>query len=506
MNFDELTSRYAGTSTASVISIDTAGRRTAVSHAELAVLVSQRVDALRAAGVLPGHVIGIRARNSIDWVIWDLAAVEIGAVLQAFPDELQLSTVSTVDSVLAEHGLALLVADGMEAAGHLSALAPDERVAGHAVAASARRVEIDGLHSMVYSSGTSGKLKGLRISRKGTEYVIGRFMACFPVGRGDSHLIFLPLANYQQRLSVYCCLWTGADIVFAPYQRVFAAIKAERPTFLIGPPVFYDTLLQLFSKTGGGQPLSEFLGGRMHFMITGMAPIRRSTVDAFRAAGVELLEAYGMTESGMIAWNTLPEHRSGSVGKLIDPEMVEFQPDGELIIRRPHPLSLGYFEADADVAQETFRPDGTIATGDIGALDADGFLTLVGRKKDAIPLGSGRKVHPAEIEAVLAAIEGVAEVVVVSTPELNRLGALVLPAVPGDELVRQRIREGVAAANRRLESYQRIASVVFTKQPLQSDPRFMTKNMKLSRPAATAYFAERCAPTGQSVRTGAVDN
>lgn len=500
MNFKELIDRYADTTTAAVISIDTAGKRSAVSHAELAVLVEKRADALRAAGVLPGHVIGIRARNSIDWVVWDLAALETGAALQAFPDEMP---VDDVDAVLAEHGLALLVAEGIEAAGHASVLAPEEPVEGHTVAEAARRTEIDGLHSMVYSSGTSGKLKGLLISRKGTEYVIGRFLDCFSIGIGDSHLIFLPLANYQQRLSVYCCLWTGTDIVLSPYQRVFAAIKSQRPTFLIGPPVFYDAMLQLFTKTGGEQSLAEFLGGRMRFMITGMAPIRRSTVEAFRAAGVELLEAYGMTECGMIAWNTLSRQRSGSVGKLIDPEMVEFQPDGELIIRRPYPLSLGYFESEADVAQETFRPDGTIATGDIGELDPAGFLTLVGRKKDAIPLGSGRKVHPAEIEAALAGIEGVAEVVVVSTPESNRLGALVLPVAPGDELVRQRIRDGLAAANRRLESYQRIASLVFTEQPLQSDPRFLTKNMKLSRPAATAYFAERSAPSGQSVTNGA---
>ncbi|XTZ16598.1 AMP-binding protein [Micromonospora echinospora] len=469
MNLADLTARYRDRRTARIVEIDAAGQRREVTHAELAEAVDERVDRLRAAGVGPGDVVGIRAGNSIDWVVWDLAVLARGAVLQAFGDE------TTVDAGFADrHGLALLV-DGDRA--HPTGRRP------HPVG----EIPPD-LHSLVYSSGTSGTLKGLRISRAGTEYVINRFVDAFGITAADRHLIFLPLANYQQRLSVYCCLWVGADLVLAPYQRVFAAIRQERPTFVIAPPVFYDAARQLHARGAAGTPLPEFLGGRMRFMITGMAPISRATLDAFWAGGVPLLEAYGMTESGMIAWNTADAHRVGTVGRLIDPDAVEFRPDGELLIRRPAPLSLGYFDVPADVAGETFRPDGTIVTGDYGRLDADGFLTLVGRKKDVITLGNGRKVHPAEIEAHFTGVPGVADLIVVPTRS-HRLGAIVTPSADTPEQ-RRAVRDGVERVNAGLASHERLAAVVFSATPLRGDPRFLTANLKLSRTAAADWFAD----------------
>lgn len=501
VKLSELTDRYAQNTSSVLIEIDTAGARTELSYAALAERVATRAAELEKAGVVAGNVIAIRARNGIDWVVWDLAALGVGAVLQALPDELPLGD---LDEFGERHGLALFVTDqpGADDPGWVVATAAP--LDGRAARAGARVAHEAGLHSLVYSSGTTGGLKGLRISGPGTEYVINRFLDCFPISAADRHLIFLPLANYQQRLSVYCCLWTGADLVLAPYQRVFGALRAESPTFVIGPPIFYDAVLQLFGKAGGGASLGEFLGGKVRFMITGMAPIRRSVLEAYWSAGIKLLEAYGMTESGMIAWNTEEDggHRVGAVGRLIDPESVEFQPDGELHIRRAAPLSLGYFGVDGEIAAQTFRPDGAIATGDFGVLDEDGFLTLLGRRKDLIALGSGRKVHPAEIEALFAGAPGILELVVVPGPRGAVLGAIVTPdpataAAAGDagepagatDAVAERIRE----VNARLEPYQRIASVVLREQPLGGDRAFLTANMKLSRPAAAAHFAERAA-------------
>ncbi|MBR7839327.1 aminotransferase class III-fold pyridoxal phosphate-dependent enzyme, partial [Actinospica durhamensis] len=301
VKLSELTDRYARNTTSVLIEIDTAGARTELSYAALAQRVAARAAELEKAGVAAGHVIAIRARNSVDWVVWDLAALQVGAVLQALPDELPLGDLEEFGD---RHGLAFLVTDQPGEEDPAWVVATAAPLDGRAARTGARAGEEAGLHSLVYSSGTTGGLKGLRISGPGTEYVINRFLDCFPITAADRHLIFLPLANYQQRLSVYCCLWTGADLVLAPYQRVFGALRAESPTFVIGPPVFYDAVLQLFGKAGGGASLGEFLGGKVRFMITGMAPIRRAVLEAYWSAGIKLLEAYGMTESGMIAWNT----------------------------------------------------------------------------------------------------------------------------------------------------------------------------------------------------------
>jgi long-chain acyl-CoA synthetase len=491
MKLAELGGRYARHTDARIVEIDVAGERRELTHSELYELVAARSGQLTAAGVRPGHLVGVRAQNSIDWVIWDLAALMVGAVVKAFPDATQ---VPDAEAFLVRHELALLVSDG-PGAGHPAVVAPDGTPGRDVVPATASRQPRGDLHSLVYSSGTSGTLKGLGISAKGTEYVIDLFTDHFQVTDQDRHLIFLPLSNYQQRLSVYCCLWLGADLVLTPYQRVFGAIRAERPTFLIGPPVFYDTLLPLHRKTGDGS-LADFLGGDVRFLITGMAPIRRETLDAFWAQGVPLLEAYGMTETGMIAWNTPDHHRLGTVGRLIDPGAVTALSDGELIIHRDAPLSSGYFETDDASAEEVFRSDGTIATGDYGELDGDGYLTLVGRKKDLIALGSGRKVHPARIEGAFAGIEGLAEIVVVPTPQSGRLGAIVTTTAPEDPDLPVRIRKRVDEVNLELDASERVVALVFSPRPLRSDQNFMTANLKLSRVRAADYFAETIGRSG----------
>ncbi|WP_405846988.1 AMP-binding protein [Streptomyces sp. NBC_01518] len=487
MLMKDLFERFGVNQTSQIVEISTSGSRREMTYAELAEAARQRADLLREAGVRQGQTIGLRGPNGIDWVLWDLAALRAGAVVQAFPDEMRPSD---TEEFLVRHGLALLITDEPVAHAHRSVVTWDGTGDRSAIALDSPRTADPDLHSLVYSSGTTGGLKGLKVSRRGTEYVIRRFLESFPVGADDRHLIFLPLANYQQRLSVYCCLWTGSDLVLAPYGRVFTVLREEQPTFLIAPPVFYETLLHLHRKAQTPVSLPEFIGSRMKFMITGMAPIRAETVEAYRAADVALLEAYGMTESGMIAWNTPENHRAGSVGRLIDPDCVEFLPDGELLIRRAMPLSTGYFETPRAVEEETYRPDGAIATGDFGSLDPDGFLVLSGRKKDLITLGSGRKVHPVEVERLFARLPGVADIVVVPAPGANRLGALVTALEPGNRDTEDGIRKEIADLNTTVDSYQRIVSIVFTRTSVRTEASFMTANMKLSRKAATEHFAE----------------
>ncbi|MCF3122481.1 AMP-binding protein [Streptomyces arenae] len=486
MTIAELGERYREHTDARLTEIDISGKRRVITYSRLHELATERAERLAAAGVEPGHLVGIRAPSTIDWALWDLATLMRGAVVKAFPEDTEIPDPA---GFIARHELALLIADGLTA-DCPAAIAPDALPGPDVVPDTAGRVDRDQVHSLVYSSGTSGKLKGLNITAKGSEYVINQFVEAYRLTADDSHLIFLPLSNYQQRLSLYCCLWLGADLTLAPYQRVFQVIRSERPTFLIGPPVFYDTALQLYRKTGGTSTLGEFLGGAIRFLITGMAPIRRETLDAFWERDVKLLEVYGLNETGMVAWNTEDAHRLGTVGKLLDAGHVRFLDDGEVILKRPAPQSSGYFELPDDGADETYRPDGSIATGDFGVLDDDGFLTLIGRKKDVIVLGNGRKVHPALIEDAFAGLDGIADIIVVPTPETGRLGAVVTTTDPEDAALPAKVRARIEEVNRGLDTHQRVVSVIFSARQLRSDPRFMTGNLKLSRASVARHFAD----------------
>ncbi|MFF9690818.1 AMP-binding protein [Streptomyces sp. NPDC014623] len=486
MTLHDLTNRYGGHTGARVVEIDVSGGRREMTQSELHALATDRAGQLAAAGIRRGHLVGIKAGNSIDWLAWDLAALATGALLKAFPDSTEVADPA---EFAARHGLALLIADDSVPLTAPTVIRPDGVPGENVVPPSAEVYDREDVHSLVYSSGTSGRLKGLQISASGTDYVINRFIDSFRLTAEDRHLIFLPLSNYQQRLSVYCCLWLGADLVLAPYQRVFQALRKEQPTFLIGPPVFYDTALQLSASSSADTTLGDFLGGRIRFLITGMAPIRRETLEGYWKQDVRLLEAYGLTETGMVAWNTQDACRLGSVGKLIDPDAVIFLDDGEVVIKRPAPLSRGYFDTGDGSPEDCFRPDGSILTGDYGRLDEDGYLSLIGRKKDVIVLGSGRKVHPAEIESAFVSVEGLSEIIVVPTSQSARLGAIITPTDPEDAALRTQLRKRIEEVNASLPAHERVMSVVFSERPLRSDPAFLTGNLKLSRVRAAEHFA-----------------
>lgn len=477
MKLNELIERCSHHPGSTLTEVGTKDRRDELTFPALADAALVLSGRLAEAGLEPGHVVGVQAANGLDWVIWDLALINLGAVIQAFPDEAPVDQMPTP-------GLALLVGGGQGADVPVSAARDESVVLPKPRAGAGFEREA---HSLVFSSGTTGRLKGLRISAAGAEGVIDSFIEDFHVTDQDRHLIFLPLWNFQQRLSIYACLWTGAGIVLTPYQRVFRTMAEESPTFVIAPPVFYDTVLHLEREHAEDGRLAAFLGGRIRFLITGMAPIRRGTMDAYWTAGVRLLEAYGMTETGMIAWNTEDANRPGTVGRLIHPEGVRFAPDHELIVTHLPTLSLGYFDSDVAEAANTFVGDGHVATGDVGVLDEDGFLRLQGRKKDLIALANGIKIQPLEIEDELFTIPGVEDVVVIANRHSTGLAAVVTAAADTQE----DIRKAIEKRNPSVESSRRTTRVLFTTERLRGEPRFMTKNMKLSRTAVAEEFSPR---------------
>jgi long-subunit acyl-CoA synthetase (AMP-forming) len=454
-----------------------------ISFGELIEHAERLQRQLAAQGLLPGQVVAIAAANSIGWIIWDLALLLHGAIVKALPSDIDIAS---IEGYVEEHDLALFVSDRVSLVGQPFCAAVDvltgpiEQLAPPRV--SAAPIGTPDVHSLVYSSGTTGRLKGLIMSRSGTELFIRRFLESFELDGENLHIIFLPLFSYQQRLTLYGCLTIGCDIVLTPFQRAFHALPAFKPTFLIAPPVFYDTLLQLHKAQPTNIPLAAMLGGRLKFCISGMAPISRKTLDAYWNGGVQLLQVYGMNECGMICWNTPLHNRIGTVGRTIEASEVTLAADGEVLVRCAAPLALGYFDSSEEDAAATFLPGGTIATGDYGARDADGFLTLLGRKKDIIVLRNGQKFHPAEVEAVLGTVAGVREAIIVTDQIGSQITAVV---VPDDDaaLDPKRLHAAVLQQNDLLKPHQRFASVIVHGTPITSDSRFLTKNLKLNRRA-----------------------
>jgi long-subunit acyl-CoA synthetase (AMP-forming) len=449
----------------------TLGNGTVVSRTFLEFFedVTAVADRLRAVGVGPQHVLGLQGPNSYEWLVWDLATLEIGAVLQVFSEESNLE----IDKIIRDQQLAGFVS-GLDD----SLTVTPTQISSRSIKfnPSAEKLADPDVHSRVYSSGTSGNQKGLEISRVGTEHLVRKFMNAFMVGPTDTQLIFLPLSNYQQRMGVYLSLISGASLVLSSFHHVFGDLTSFHPTFLVAPPLFLETFLATHGSAATDRSsITSALGGRIRFMLTGMAPSKARVLEAYASLGITVLEAYGLTESGIISWNLPGNNRIGTVGLPVDRESVLFSDDSEVLVRPALPLTKRYFDHGGVDASTVFRPDGVIATGDLGLLDGE-HLRLLGRKKDLLITSNGRKYHPAKIETELATLHAVRDSMVSSKTDGSVVAALIVDHI--DDASIQALLHGVRNINRTLDPDLRITDIVVNKIPFSEHEGFVTRNLK----------------------------
>jgi long-subunit acyl-CoA synthetase (AMP-forming) len=369
---------------------------------------------------------------------------------------------------------------------------------------------------LVFSSGSSGRLKGLKLNRMGIEASVDAFTQLAAPLPDDCLLLFLPISNFQQRLMYYSALWYGFDLIVTDPTRLFRALKDLHPSILIAPPMLYEAFETRFSNLPhwkqrtarilgrliGAIParsirqklaripfrdVYDALGGRMRFMVTGMAPIKRSTLDLFKLMQLPLFETYGITEFGGVALNVPGANRPGSVGKLLPGVRVELAPDGEVIAIRKYRIASTYFECAEGEAESTFISHDRVATGDIGRFDKDGYLYLIGRKREMIVTAGGTKIHPEIPEGEIEGCPDVARAVVFADPETSALVAVVLPRNPTDEKAKARIQQFIDDTNEKRPSFP-VRRIIFTDLAFSRENGFLRPNLKLDRNRIAQHF------------------
>ena len=470
-------------------------------HRDAVALVRQ----LEQAGIAPGARIGILAPNCYAWMVWDLAIMAARCTSVAFAQE---KPADSIAQLVDRHALNLIAVDPDLVPS--DALQADHVVSIHAASLPAGTRSLKqrpvshpyGTHSLVFSSGTTGKTKGLIISAPGTERLLDLYEQAFGVQDGDRLLTFLPFANYQQRMAYYFCLYHGIDFVCVPFPQLFLGLKKYKPTYVIAPPIFYEAVQNMAqaavgSKSGAAAEVVDtatrvaaLLGGNMRYMITGMAPIKRHTLDFFWNNGISLFEAFGITEAGMVAWNKPGAVKIGTVGKPAEAGSVTLTEEGEVVITRDALLSLGYFEATEEDVRATFVSANSVATGDIAEFSEDGFLTILGRKKDAIITRAGEKFHPEPIEALIQLEPKVKVAVVLGGDDIPGITAIVSLQAANDTGAEAQIRQHVAQINQSLPTCQQVKRVVFTLHEFSIDNGLRTKNLKLNRKAILKAFLD----------------
>lgn len=489
--------------------------------------VKAQCKSLQALGLRAGDKVGLRGDNSYLWMVADIAMVELDLVSVVFPNEFNDSP---IPALMEEYGLKFfLVSDAGPDASPLpshTAVLGDLDPARHRL----RDVQTDPYPvadddlSFVFSSGTSGSFKGMVISKRGVLDQVESFGDAMDFGRHDCVLLYMPFSSLQNRVLYYGAVMRGVEITAVPSTQLIDGLKRFNPTILIAPPIFYEAIeksikasLRTQSKptklilSGLGQAIRviralagsaaanrlskrlygaahKIFGSRMRLMITGMAKIGPSTLEFYRDLGLPLVQVYGLTECGVVCANTLRDNVIGTVGKPLAGNTIEISQDGEIAVRKAAPQTSRFFHFEPSAEDTRFEGD-TVYTGDLGTLDADGRLTLVGRKKSTIVAHSGVKVQPELIEKRLEEHDEIAKAVLLSLNGGRTLGVVLQLAETQALGLPTALRNSTGAIVENMApAFKNHIQIVGTNEEFTAENGLLTRNLKINRNEVRARF------------------
>jgi len=407
--------------------------------------------------------------------------------------------------------------------------------------------------SIVYTSGTTGPPKGVVQTHGNHIAALTASKSSTPVQEGWVHLLFLPLAHSFARLESFLGVAHGLTTAFAEnLDKLRDNLPETRPHFICSVPrVFEKVYAGVLATAQAGSPLKRRifqwavavgrdvsrhqqrgqpvpaglelkrrvahalvfsklharLGGRLQWAVSGGAPLSRDIAEFFHAAGILLLEGYGLTETcPALTFNRPDRYKFGSVGQALPGVELKIAPDGEILARGANVATRGYYK-QPEATREVFEPDGWFHTGDIGRIDEDGFLFITDRKKDLIVTAGGMNVAPQNIENLLKSDPFISQVMVhgdrrpypVALITLNpeELGKFareqgVLTSDPG-ALVRhpkivERVARTVEEKNSNLQSYAKIKKFSILPDDFTLEGGELTPTLKVKRKVVSEKY------------------
>jgi long-chain acyl-CoA synthetase len=533
--FETSTKRHA---TRVAMRIERDGRKEQYTYADLRELATRVAGFLASHGIKPGDRVMLVSANAPEWGMTYFGVLKAGVT--CIPCDPESSTVEILNFARAGNAAGIITSekvleDHPELREQLAQQGnarlwtynevfelPDQETEDERLALLPQRVTAQSVASLIFTSGTTGQPKGVMLSHRNLTSMVSMLSSVFDMSISDGVLSVLPLHHtFEFSTGFLTPLSRGAQITYLPEltsDALAKAIKNGHVTGMVGVPALWELLHRriknrlyehsdLIGKTADnliwanawlrdktsvnlGQvlfyPIHEGLGGRIRYFISGGSALSEKIQRDFHGLGFTILEGYGLTEASPVLTVTRPENRmlTGTVGKPLPGVEVRIaEPDasgvGEVVARGPN-VMLGYYENEA--ATRATLVDRWLYTGDLGRVDEDGNLYLVGRSKEIIVDTNGKNVYPDELEelyenspyvkelSIVGLADGIGEKVaclVVADDEYD----IALSRAELHRLVEEHFREVSAS----LPYYKRVKVLHFTDIEL---PRTATRKVK----------------------------
>lgn len=416
----------------------------------------------------------------------------------------------------------------------------------------AKAINPEDIATIIYTSGTTGKPKGVPLTHNN---LVSNVIASNPRVPKDKSLdykelkalSFLPICHVFERMIFYIYMSNGISLYFAEsIEKIGENVKEVKPHYMTVVPRLvekvYDSIYNKGTASGGlkskiflwslgiaekyeiEKPKSfmhtiadklvfkkwrEGLGGNLITLVSGSAALSKRLNVMFHAAGIPILEGYGLTEtSPVISVNSFGKVKAGSVGIPLENLTVRIESDGEIVVKGPSVFT-GYYQ-DEEKTKEAFTSDGYFKTGDIGILDEDNFLFITDRKKEMFKTSGGKFIAPQVLENLAKASKFIEQIMVVGDGE-KMACALVQPdfaftknwaelhnvkisdshkEIAANPAVKSRIEKEIENMNQHLGKWEQIKKIELTPKVWTIDDGLLTPTLKLKRKAIKAEFQD----------------
>ena len=531
--------------------------------------------ALMREGLAVGDRVGIMLRNCPQWVLFDQAALSLGLVVVPLYTEDRQDSVAYI---INDAGVKVLLFENSEQwqalrsvcaqlpcmqrmisldriVGHDEArlLCAEEWLPAHAVLVEERGRERDALATIMYTSGTTGRPKGVMLSHRNILFDAHAALLTCPVAGTDTMLSFLPLSHaFERTVGYYICVMAGVTVAYArSVQLLSEDLQTIRPTILVSVPRIFERVYgairakledasplrrKLFTlAVNVGWRLFEYeqgragwhsslllwpllkhlvaskvmarLGGRLRLTLCGGAALQPEISRIFIALGLPILQGYGLTEtSPIVCANRLNINFPSSVGLPLPGVEVRIDEQGALLVKGQN-VMLGYWN-NAEATRAMIDADGWLNSGDIASISESGHITITGRLKEIIVMSNGEKISPADMEQAILR-DRLFDLVMVygeGRPYLTAL-AVVNPAgwahlaqevgvradIPEslhDPRIEQQVLQRIADQIKEFPGYAMVRRVLLLTEPWSVDNGLLTPTLKVKRGSVVERFAK----------------